>query len=58
MAPSRGGQVERTHKASIVRRGVGSLGYSIQRPIEERYLMTREAFENKMAAPPGGRRKG
>jgi ATP-dependent Zn protease len=29
---------------------VGALGYTIQRPTEERYLMTREELENRMAA--------
>ena len=27
------------HKVSIIPRGIGSLGYTIQRPTEERYLM-------------------
>jgi cell division protease FtsH len=30
------------HKVSIIPRGVGALGYTIQRPIEDRFLMTRE----------------
>ena len=30
------------HKVSIIPRGIGSLGYTISRPTEERYLMTRE----------------
>jgi len=29
--------------------GIGALGYTIQRPTEDRYLMTREELENKMA---------
>ena len=29
------------HKVSIVARGIGSLGYTIQRPTEDRFLMTR-----------------
>jgi cell division protease FtsH len=43
------------HKISIIPRGVGSLGYTIQRPTEDRYLMTREELENKMAVLLGGR---
>jgi len=43
------------HKISIIPRGVGALGYTIQRPTDERYLMTREELENKMAVLLGGR---
>jgi cell division protease FtsH len=49
------GGVERVHKVSIIPRGIGSLGYTIQRPIEERYLMTRDELENKMSVLLGGR---
>jgi cell division protease FtsH len=49
------GGVEKVHKVSIIPRGIGSLGYTIQRPTEERYLMTREELENKMAVLLGGR---
>ncbi len=34
---------------------MGALGYTIQRPIEDRFLMTREELENKMAVLLGGR---
>ncbi|HJU16559.1 MAG TPA: ATP-dependent zinc metalloprotease FtsH [Stellaceae bacterium] len=43
------------HKVSIIPRGVGALGYTIQRPTEDRYLMTRAELEYKMAALLGGR---
>ena len=43
------------HKVSIIPRGVGALGYTIQRPTEDRYLMTRAELEHKMAALLGGR---
>jgi cell division protease FtsH len=43
------------HKVSIIPRGVGALGYTIQRPTEERFLMTREELEAKMAVLLGGR---
>ncbi|HEY8249815.1 MAG TPA: ATP-dependent zinc metalloprotease FtsH [Burkholderiales bacterium] len=43
------------HKVSIIPRGVGALGYTIQRPIEDRFLMTRGELENKMAVLLGGR---
>ncbi len=43
------------HKVSIVPRGVGALGYTIQRPTEDRFLMTREELLNKIAVILGGR---
>ena len=43
------------HKVSIIPRGIGALGYTIQRPIEDRYLMTRAELERKMAVLLGGR---
>ena len=43
------------HKVSIIPRGVGALGYTIQRPTEDRFLMTQEELENKMAVLLGGR---
>ncbi|QJD29291.1 ATP-dependent zinc metalloprotease FtsH [Methylococcus geothermalis] len=43
------------HKVSIIPRGIGALGYTIQRPTEDRYLMTREELENKIAVLLGGR---
>jgi len=43
------------HKVSIIPRGIGALGYTIQRPTEDRYLVTREELENKMAVLLGGR---
>jgi len=43
------------HKVSIIPHGIGALGYTIQRPTEDRYLMTRAELENKMAGLLGGR---
>ncbi len=43
------------HKVSIIPRGVGALGYTIQRPTEERYLMTRAELERRMMVLLGGR---
>ncbi|MFZ0607458.1 MAG: ATP-dependent zinc metalloprotease FtsH [Xanthobacteraceae bacterium] len=43
------------HKVSIIPRGVGSLGYTIQRPTEDRFLMTEEELANRMAVLLGGR---
>jgi cell division protease FtsH len=46
---------EIVHKVSIIPRGIGALGYTIQRPTEDRYLMTRQELEDKMAVLLGGR---
>jgi cell division protease FtsH len=42
-------------KISIIPRGIGALGYTIQRPTEDRFLMTRDELRNKMAVLLGGR---
>src|ERR1700675_4096656 len=47
--------VDPVHKVSIIPRGIGSLGYTIQRPTEDRFLMTRLELENKMSVLLGGR---
>jgi cell division protease FtsH len=43
------------HKISIIPRGVAALGYTMQRPTEDRFLMTRTELENKMSVLLGGR---
>ena len=43
------------HKVSIIPRGIGSLGYTIQRPTEDRFLMSRGELEDKLAVLLGGR---
>jgi cell division protease FtsH len=43
------------HKVSIIPRGIGALGYTLQRPTEDRYLMTREELEGKLVVLLGGR---
>jgi cell division protease FtsH len=43
------------HKISIIPRGIGALGYTMQRPTEDRFLMTRGELENRMAVLLGGR---
>jgi cell division protease FtsH len=47
--------MDTVHKVSIIPHGVGALGYTIQRPTEDRYLMTRGELEHKMAGLLGGR---
>jgi cell division protease FtsH len=43
------------HKVSIIPRGIGALGYTIQRPIEDRFLMSRQELFDKMVVLLGGR---
>jgi|SRR5579872_822579 len=54
MAMSLPGQ-DPVHKISIIPRGIGALGYTIQRPTEDRFLMTQEELDNRMAVLLGGR---
>ncbi|MEE3234518.1 MAG: ATP-dependent zinc metalloprotease FtsH [Candidatus Latescibacterota bacterium] len=42
-------------KISIVSRGVAALGYTLNMPTEDRYLMTLEELEDTLAAVLGGR---
>jgi len=46
---------DRVHKISIVARGMGALGYTLQRPTEDRYLMDQEEIFHKIAVLLGGR---
>lgn len=43
------------HKISIIPRGIGALGYTIQRPTEDRYLMSQAELEDKMKVLLAGR---
>ena len=43
------------HKISIVQRGFGALGYTMQLPLEDRYLMTRKDLNSQLAVLLGGR---
>jgi cell division protease FtsH len=43
------------HKISIVARGFGALGYTMQTPLEDRYLMQRRDLMNQLALLLGGR---
>ena len=47
--------VDTVHKVSIIPRGIGALGYTIQRPSEDRFIMTRDEIENRMTVLLGGR---
>jgi cell division protease FtsH len=48
-------RVDPVHKISIIPRGVSALGYTIQRPTEDRFLMAREELQNRMTVLLGGR---
>jgi cell division protease FtsH len=46
---------DRVSKVSIIPRGLGALGYTLQLPIEDRYLLTRSELRDRMAGLMGGR---
>ncbi len=46
---------EPVHKISIIPRGIAALGYTLQLPLEDRYLMSREELCDKIAGLLGGR---
>jgi len=46
---------DRVEKVSIIPRGISALGYTIQRPTEDRFLMSRDEMENRLATLLGGR---
>ena len=46
---------DQVHKVSIIPRGIGALGYTIQRPTEDRFLMSRRELKDKIAVLLGGR---
>src|SRR5271169_3577437 len=47
--------VDPVHKVSIIPRGVGALGYTMQRPTEDRFLLGRQELENRIVVLMGGR---
>ncbi|MHC2844878.1 cell division protease FtsH [Bradyrhizobium diazoefficiens] len=47
--------VDPVQKVSIIPRGIGALGYTIQRPTEDRFLLTIEELKNRIAVLMGGR---
>ncbi|HEX5037821.1 MAG TPA: ATP-dependent zinc metalloprotease FtsH [bacterium] len=49
------GDSVQVQKVSIIARGIGALGYTLQRPTEDRYLMRREELIRKIAVLLGGR---
>ena len=47
--------VDPVQKISIIPHGIGALGYTIQRPLEDRFLMDRNELMNRMSVLLGGR---
>jgi cell division protease FtsH len=48
-------EVDPIKKVSIIPRGLGALGYTMQMPTEDRYLMTRSELVDRMTVLLGGR---
>ncbi|MBX6422068.1 ATP-dependent zinc metalloprotease FtsH [Thermosulfurimonas sp. F29] len=46
---------DRVHRISIIPRGIGALGYTLQLPTEDRYLLTRSELLDRLAVLLGGR---
>jgi cell division protease FtsH len=47
--------VDPVQKVSIIPRGVGALGYTMQRPTEDRFLLAASDLRNRLAVLMGGR---
>ena len=47
--------VDPVQKISIIPRGVGALGYTMQRPTEDRFLLNQSDLRNRVAVLMGGR---
>ncbi len=43
------------HRVSIIQRGIAALGYTLQLPTEDRYLMTKTELQDKLCVMLGGR---
>jgi len=43
------------HKVSIIPRSIGALGYTLQRPTEDRFLITTDELKNRMVVLLAGR---
>jgi cell division protease FtsH len=46
---------DKIHKVSIIPHGIGAMGYTIQRPSEDRYIISKNELENKMTVLLAGR---
>lgn len=43
------------HKVSIIPRGIGALGYTMQRPTQDRFLLTQQELQHRMTVLLAGR---
>jgi cell division protease FtsH len=48
-------EVDPLHKVSIIPRGIAALGYTMQLPLQDRYIMTRKELLGRIAVLLGGR---
>lgn len=46
---------EAVHKVSIIPHGIGALGYTLRRPTEDHYLISKDELESKISVLLGGR---
>lgn len=46
---------EAVHKVSIIPHGIGGLGYTLRRPTEDHYLISKDELESKISVLLGGR---
>jgi len=48
-------EADPVQKVSIIPRGIGALGYTMQRPTDDRFLMSKKELETKLTTLMGGR---
>lgn len=48
-------EVDPLHKVSIIPRGIAALGYTMQLPLQDRYIMTRQELMSRLSVLLGGR---
>ena len=48
-------EVDPLHKVSIIPRGIAALGYTMQLPLQDRYVMTRQELMSRITVLLGGR---
>ena len=48
-------EVDPLHKVSIIPRGIGALGYTMQLPLQDRYIMTKQELFSRICVLLGGR---
>src|SRR3989338_9112255 len=48
-------EVDPLHKVSVIPRGIAALGYTMQLPLQDRYLMSRKELLGRITVLLGGR---